>query len=197
MLLLVHLLKLRPVGGGLITGWVTMWEKLVLYSLGNQAGPGIVVVNHASHLYNHCTLAEYQLISTCTSESFLLAISFLGPQNTLCLTGPTLIVFKSSSTEMVTLLEFFKFCRHTYGRNSQPTTLGSLISHSYITLCIDLGTSHKNKRYKIDIFSHNSSICFFSCSFIGWCCYLLSCCICVLFVLFGKETSFKQGEMIF
>ena len=194
MLPLVHSLRWRPVGGGLISGWVTMWEKLVLYSLGNQAGPGIVVVNHASHLYNHCTLAEYQLIATCL-WSFLLVLSFLGPQNTLCLTGPTLIV--CSSTEMVTLLEFFTFCCHTYRRNSQPTTLGSLISHLYITLCIGLGTSHKNKRYKIDVFYLNSSICFFSCSFIGWCCYLLSCCICVLFVLFGKETSFKQGEMIF
>ena len=168
--------------------------------LGNQAAPGIVVVNHASHLYNHCTLAEYQLIATCLWD-FLLVLSFLGPQNTLCLTGPTLIVFKSSSTEMVTLLEFFKIFNFvaTLTEGIHNLQLWGAWFPTRISQCIGLGTSHKKKRYKIDVFYLNnySSICFFSCSFIGWCCYLLSCCICVLFVLFGEETSFKQGEMIF
>ena len=63
-------------------GDYSVLEKLVLYSLGNQTGPGIVVVNHASHLYNHCTLAEYQLISTFTSLRVFRASKHLMPYRT-------------------------------------------------------------------------------------------------------------------
>ena len=46
-------LKLSTVGCcHQITGWVTMWECLVLYSLGSLGG--IVLINGASHLFDHC-----------------------------------------------------------------------------------------------------------------------------------------------
>ena len=38
------------------TGWVTMWKKLVLHSLGSYGG--VLVITHTSPFYDHCGWAE-------------------------------------------------------------------------------------------------------------------------------------------
>ena len=81
--------------------------------------------------------------------------SFLGPQDTLCLIGATLIAFRSNSTEMVIRLKFVKICCHDTGGIHILQLWGAWFP-TLIAKCVGPETSHKSKRYKIDILYLNN-----------------------------------------